>query len=560
MKETLQNALDELDDKYIAEAVSLPKKRPHDWFSTGAFAAMLTLLIGISFLISHAPNDPAQLGSFPNNTGSLFPFSSTNGSSGLHSSGSSSCYPLPPTLPTQPPTHPMSTTLPTQQSTFPTLPILPTLPTLPTIPADTLPPSTDAQEPTTHPPLPPNTMPLFNSLKDPQKIIGLSQIGSRPQHPVSAPVSPAYAFDTTEMVVHAKVIEVLPGVYKDTLTNRCYHILKLETLEAIYVKNMPEEFYLRLSTDYSTDLKKFTSLVLSIQQVGIENYLLNNWDQAQIQAFSLLFELTGSSAGPFYDSYGDLIAFTDGVWDKRLYKMEGWELSDYYIERLPTDYPVRDGYTTIEDCKSRILQRISKQNSTPKKVYTAADIATGAAQEELLAWVAPFKNGVYAQKFNKSGSVEYTRLINNFPTNEVIRVSQAGANWLSEHFTEEELLSLPDLGAFLTDLQQYKLETMNSPHAEFYKNKAVYLKSIWAEGKYYKVNGQVYGLVKVCWAYWTSSSSNAHKWPGSYVDAMYYLISADGSYVVAQRDEIAQLLGEDFLESEYDVLEPFPPI
>jgi hypothetical protein len=41
---------------------------------------------------------------------------------------------------------------------------------------------------------------------------------------------------------------------------------------------------------------------------------------------------------------------------------------------------------------------------------------------------------------------------------------------------------------------------------------------------------------------------------------MYYLISADGSYVVAQRDEIAKLLGEDFLEPEYDVLEPFPPV
>lgn len=556
MKETLQNALDELDDKYIAEAVSLPKKNQHDWFSTGAFAAMLTLLIGISFLISHAPNDPVQMGSFPNNTGSLFPFSSTNGSSGVHSSGSSSCYPLPPTLPTQPPTHPMSTTLPTQQSTFPTLPILPTLPTLPTIPADSLPPSTDAQEPTTHPPLPPNTMPLFNSLKDPQKIIGLSQIGSRPQNPIIAPVSPAYAFDTTEMVVHAKVIEVLPGVYKDTLTNRRYHILKLETLEAIYVKNMPGEFYLRLSTDYSTDLKKFTSLVLSIQQVGIENYLLNNWDQAQMQVFSFLFELSGSSTGPFYDSYGDLIAFTDGVWDKRLYKMEGWELSDYYIEHLPTDYPVRDGYTTIEDCKTRILQRIAKQNSTPKNVYTAADIATGAAQEEFLAWVEPFKNGVYAQKINKSGSVEYTRLINNFPTNETIYIGQDGAYRQSEHFTQDDLDSIPHLGLFMLDLG-FKIVTMDSPHADYYKDKQVSLKSFWAEGKYYKVNGQVYGLVKVCWAYWTNDAVH-YTDSGAYYDTLYYLFSADGSYIIAERNEIEVLLGDDFLESEYDVLEPFP--
>jgi hypothetical protein len=359
------------------------------------------------------------------------------------------------------------------------------------------------------------------------------------------------------MVVHAKVIEVLPGVYKDTLTNRCYHILKLETLEAIYVKNMPEEFYLRLSTDYSTDLKKFTSLVLSIQQVGIENYLLNNWDQAQIQAFSLLFELTGSSAGPFYDSYGDLIAFTDGVWDKRLYKMEGWELSDYYIERLPTDYPVRDGYTTIEDCKSRILQRISKQNSTPKKVYTAADIATGAAQEELLAWVAPFKNGVYAQKFNKSGSVEYTRLINNFPTNETIYIGQDGAYRQSEHFTQDDLDSIPHLGLFMLDMV-FKIVTMDSPHADYYKNKPVSLKSFWAEGKYYKVKGQVYGLVKVCWEYWTNDTVH-YTDSGAFYDTLYYLFSADGSYIIAERDEIAALLGDDFLESEYDVLEPFFP-
>ena len=268
----------------------------------------------------------------------------------------------------------------------------------------------------------------------------------------------------------------------------------------------------------------------------------------------MLFELYTDNI--FFSSYGDLIAFSDGVWDQRLYNMKGWERPS----ALTSDYPVCDGYTTIEDCRSRILKTISKNNIPTKRVYTATDIATGVAQEEILEWVKPFANGVYAQKFNESGTVHYTRLINNFPTNEIIRVSQEEANWLSEQFTEEDLLSIPDLGAFMTDLQQYKLETMNSPHAEFYKNKAVYLKSIWAEGKYYKVNGKVYGLVKVCWEYWTNSSSNAHKWPGSYIDAMYYLISADGSYVVAQRDEIANLLGEDFLEREYDVLEPFPPV
>ena len=533
MKDTLKDALNEIDDTYIAEAAE-PYRRNSMVSWLVASAAMLVLLIGIALMLGKDPGGPVQIGSQPNHSTGTPPFSSYFPSSVVPSWS----YP-----PTQPSNVFPGTTSPTVPPTY-----TPQQPTNPIVP-----PTYPDEPPPIPPPLPPNTIPLSNFLLWPEIIREIQQIGSRPENSSLSPTMPAYQCGIN-LVVVAKVKDVLPDVYQDPLTTRYYHILKMEMLDNVNVKNMPREFYLRLSTHLSTDLDIFTRLVLSIQQVGIENYLMINQDLSQMQPFSLLFELYSDQG--MYGSLGDLIAFTDGVWDQRLYKMKGWERPS----ALTSDYPVCDEYNTIEDCRSRILKISSKNNIPTKRVYTAKDIATGTAQEEFLEWVKPFRNGVYAQKFKESGTVYYTRLINNFPTNEVIRVSQEEANWLSEHFTEEDLFSLPDLGAFMTDLQLYKLETMNSPHSDFYKDKEVYLKSIWAEGKYYKVNGHIYGLVKVCWAYWTNRSSNAHKWPGSYVDAMYYLISADGSYVVAQRDEIAKLLGEDFLEPEYDVLEPFPPV
>lgn len=501
----LLNAMEHIDPELIEEADRSIKKQNTLPYLAAALAAMLAILIGISNMLNMDPQGLPQLETRP----SFFPPTS-GGNSHSHVSGTCSCRPLPSTRPTQPLT-----------------------------------------QPTTNPARPPNTVPLVNALYQPQIITGLQQIGSRPDYPNLAPTSPAYQFDI-HMVVEARVKEVLPGEYQDPLTKRRYHILKLETLDVVSAENMPQEFYLRLSTQLSTELHIFTSFVLSIQQVGIENYLLLNLDQAQMEAFSLLFELYTDSH-PFYFSYGELIAFSDGVWDKRLYELEGWA----GIDAATSDYPVGK-VSTIEECKTRILDKISKQNLTAKKVYTVADLAAGTAQEEFLAWVTPFTNGVYAQKFNQLGKVHYTRLINNFPTSETIYISQDGAYWLSEHFTQEDLSSLPDLGTFLMELQP-RLETMASPHADFYKDTAAYLKGTWAEGKYYKVNGQVYGLVKVCWAYWTDRTANS-RLPGSYIDAIYYLIRTDGSYVIAERDEIAQLLGEDFLEPEYDVLEPFAPI
>ena len=514
----LLNAIEHIDADLI-EAADRPVKNRNSMISlVAAFAAVLVLLIGVAFALGDYPGGPVQMGSQPSHSTGTPPFSSNFPSSILPSWSHSS---------TKPSTEHSSTTSPTVPSTYPQNP------------------------PPTPPPLPPNTIPLANFLKKPEMITGLQQIGSRAENPSLAPTMPYYGFDI-HMVVEARVKQVLPGVYQDPLTKRSYHILKMETLDVVSVENMPQEFYLRLSDHVSTDLHIFTSLVLSIQQVGIENYLLINQNQAQMQPFSLLFELYGDQG--MFGSLGDLIAFSDGVWDQRLYKMKGWEHGDIF----PSDYPVGK-VSTIAECKARILEKISKQSLTTMKVYTSTDIVTGTAQEEFLEYIKPFANGVYAQKLYGSSKVHYTRLINSFQTNETIHISRDEAYWVTEHFTQEDLSSIPDLGAFMMELQS-KLETMYSPHMDFYIDKEVYLKCTWAEGKYYKVNGQIYGLVKVCWAYWTNRSSNAHKWPGSYVDAMYYLISADGSYIVAQRDEIAKLLGEDFLEREYDVLEPFPPV
>ena len=100
MKDTLKDALNEIDDTYIAEAAE-PYRRSSIVGLVAALAAMLVLVISIAFMLGEYPGGPVQMGSQPGTSG-FYPSSGT--SSGPHIDPSSA--------PTTPPTLPDSFTVP----------------------------------------------------------------------------------------------------------------------------------------------------------------------------------------------------------------------------------------------------------------------------------------------------------------------------------------------------------------------------------------------------------------------------------------------------------------
>lgn len=377
---------------------------------------------------------------------------------------------------------------------------------------------------------------LFNHTANPEKLTGVQVLGT-PGFNTNAGVSygpPAFQF-MSNLVVEAKVVQVLPDEYWDPMNNTTYHIIQMETVEGLLGKDLPKEFYFRLPVWMSAELDRFDSLILSMSQVGIENYLLYNKITKTGEAFSLLFEAYNERR----PHYGSVIAFTDGVVDMSLWELEDWHFGGSAVEEMRG--------LTVEDIKGRVPDNTDRIIEIGNLyVRTQANFAESSIYE----YVNPFENGTFAHIYDsRLTTVRYCRLINGFVTTEQILVTEDAVTYEGEAFTQEDLKALPDLGALMATLD---LDTMLPPHMGYYEQMDVRLWRNGATGKYIKVDNQVYGIVKVTWQFLKNGVFDA---TCSYYDALYYLASADGSYRTVERAELEQVVGEDplILDPEYGI-------
>lgn len=386
---------------------------------------------------------------------------------------------------------------------------------------------------------------LVNHTVNPEKLTGVQILGS----PVSGTpgassatqgVPPVFDYEYN-LMVEARVLEVLPDVYHDArLPGWKYHVLRMQTLEAVVGQGFPREFYLRLDSKISTDLEQFDSLIFSLVQVGIEDYMMVNQTTSATEAFTLMFDMTSSR----WSMYNTAIAFSDGELDPTLWDLVGWDLGSYYEKQiLKGDYyrsiSVKQG-TSPEEAKENIARYAADRPALQSlRVMTQADYP----EKEIFDYVRPFENGVFAHALDKAGSVEYTRLINGFHTTEQIELYKSLVYRRGEAFTPEDLESLPDLGGFISELD---LENLQQPNAELYQGKWVELLRKGATGYYAKVGGKVYGIVKVTWWYVQNDIYDVRR--QSFYDALYYLVDADGSVTSISYEELRSLIGNaDFL-------------
>lgn len=462
--EELLNAIEHIDADLI-EAADRPVKKRNSMLSlVAALAAMLVLLIGIVFMLGDYPGGPVQMG-----------IHATSSTQHVHVSGNCPCGWSP----------------------------------FPTAGTSNFPPS---HAPTTPPTLPDSfTVPLVDFTREPNKLTGLQQFGQAEDIGTSE-VLPGLIFYTHMLVVEARVKEVLPDLYKRASWRTPCYVLVMETLDAMNVDNMPEEFYFLIPSDLCPDLDQFDSLILCLQQEGVENYLLINQTTATYETFDNMFECY------YVADLGSVIAFRDGKLDDSLWDLpnwlgfSNWDREFDRIERGEYEYFFPGGRNaTLEECKEAIRQEINRyEESQHKKVFSQADFGD-------FTYIAPFENGVFEHTFNiVNNSITITQTINGIPTNEHCHLENGV--FMPKYFTKDDLSSLPDLGAVLEMISKDTDCTISSL-VKKYLDQGYVVANVWTEAEYYKQNGTVYGIIQLLWRF-------EHK---PEIVFSYFLVTPDGT-------------------------------
>ena len=372
-------------------------------------------------------------------------------------------------------------------------------------------------------------------------------------------------------VVEAEVVEVLPDTYycADYYyidgSRFSVRVAKLRVIDAIRGEGLPSEIYLRYAY-YGTDIfEGYERFIFSLSQRGVENFLLVNQTQGRVDYFPNMFDVTVGDLG-----YGSVIAFNDGkvdasFWDSAnylnaKYHNTGW-VNNFLSDPDRYHYPV--GYdSTIAEAKERILARVaSSEYANDCHYVTAEDIFVSDEQKELKAYLQPSENNTFSSHITvgSEGRViaTYTRLINGFSTNEkIVLNSFEGENGnikrYGESFSPDDLAKAPDIGEAMAGLN---LPELQPPHTEL--KDGMELKYSRAQGFYRKVDGKVYGIIRIQWRYYVDAKREDDKFyfSGYVMDDCYYLYDTEGYVSILEREELREIIGNDYsvlLRFEYN--------
>ncbi len=368
-------------------------------------------------------------------------------------------------------------------------------------------------------------------------------------------IAPCFHIQT---VIEAEVVEVLPDTYYYAASDyQPYHVAKLRVIDQIRGNGLPEEIYMRYPFYDTTVFDGYERFIMSLTQVGIDNYALINETQSRVDYFPNMFIVFTGDIG-----YGSVIAFNDGKVDDSF-----WEKTDYLVSKIPRgkklfeqllDSPRSEFYpatrnTTIGKVKSNIVQLAADKENwhVSTNIYnyvTADDVFVSDEAKEIRTYLEPSETNVFVCYLTLSEErviAEYTRIINGFGTDEVILINgydgENGNVSKSEvTYTEEDLAQIPDIGEALAAINLSELE---APHIESSEGmKLVYSN---ASGIYRNIDGNVYGIIRVIWCYKSPYHKNAYL-----ADDMYYLYDEDGNGSIIERDELKEIIGDDiFIQS-----------
>ena len=371
---------------------------------------------------------------------------------------------------------------------------------------------------------------VLNAAAFPENISGISE--SRLVFDASASQSspsqaPSRYFKVDSFVVKAEFTEELTDTYMRFDSSAELKVIKLKTLEVIYGKNVPDEFYYIVFASSRKDLSSADTLIISMDQCGTEGYVLKNTQKNCAEALSLPV---------FYHSTVDnIIFFKDDICVAND--------SPYLTEEQKARMISYNGCTQ-EHTVTMIKNILADPDGMEEKdvyyygvgkeprVISCRDMESNAAKE-LLEYVKPFENGVFVQSFVNSGtSIRYIRYINGCPANEVITLNTntEEVKYSGEKFTANDLENLENIAVHIEKLTEtYPQTPPKPPHTDESGKK---LCCVEMRAHYIKADGVVYGVLKTTWEYCKTGKKNVR-----YYDDRYILCTA-GRSMIYQREEI----------------------
>lgn len=352
-------------------------------------------------------------------------------------------------------------------------------------------------------------------------------------------------FKPNASVLEVKVMEILPDVYYFPSSNTAFYVAKLKVLDEIHGAGFPEEIYYMYSKQDRHIFDGYSSLIISVRQYGVENFVLINDTSKCIEYFPNMF-INSVTHDP---GYGSVIAFTDGIADNSFwvrakqysYVSERetiyWDPFKYNSNFIPASYG-----DTVEDVKQKILQEIDDDTLLVYDYVTADDIFITEEQKEILNYIAPDDINVFCHQigfnFNKAIYISCSRIINGVETRETISVSNK-RGYISrseEIFTEQQLKNIPNVGMVLAQLDLAALVPPNITLDE-----RTTLRGCEAIGWYRNIDGNIYGIVRIYWVY--NYDGDAERM--NIKDDMYYLYDSGGNARIVDREELKAVIGED---------------
>lgn len=375
-------------------------------------------------------------------------------------------------------------------------------------------------------------------------------------------IAPCFDMQT---VIEAEVVEVLPDTYRYKDTS--FNVVKLRVLDSLRGEGLPVEIFLRYPYYDTGIFEGYESFVMSVCQVGIENYMIINETQSRVDYFPDMFEVSFVDVG-----YGSVIAFNGGKVDDSF-----WDKADHltsriavgYIDRMldnpaPTDYYPATRHSTLNEVKANVAALL--QNGDNWHIsnvicdyVTAEDVFVSDEAIALKDYVAPSDNDVFMQEISLREDrviAIYTRMINGFETEEKIcingytgeigNVSKSGVE-----YTEEDLLRVPDIGEAMAGIDLAKI---HPPHIKV--EEGMTFSHAIASGVYRKgvpdsnqEEQGIYGIIRIIWFYEFSDIENAYQ-----RDDMYYIYHSDGVGYVIEREGLEKYIGDDpfILSFPYD--------
>ncbi len=356
-------------------------------------------------------------------------------------------------------------------------------------------------------------------------------------------------------VAQVKVISATKNKYtvpkKLASNSDDFIVVKLSVIDLIYGDSLPQEIYLKVLFYDAGVFSGFDSFILSLEQVGAENYMAINKTKKRIEYFPNMFELAGvNDLG-----YGSAIAFKNGkvdvsFWNKVNYINSADKFFDLLDDPQDRFYPVTYG-TTVENAKKNILNEIANKDIKNYKYVSFNDLFS-EDEKELSEYLKPETQNVWKQEVNNFGNsvtATFTRIINGFLTDEVIsaNISENGKKIVTKsnvHYDKNDLASIVDIGYVLDNVDIFEIKP-----SHINVEKGMYCQSILAEGFYLKNKEKVYGIIRIRWIYKHQDYSD---FDGGWMDDCYLVYDETGNGVRLERNAFDILFKDNNISYKFD--------